>query len=92
MAEVVPEAVMLAAIDQAVSKHVEPLRKSLDDQGDKIESIERTVVGNEREGNPGILARMTRTERRVGVMLWLLPVWITAGTSFGTVLIKWWGI
>jgi hypothetical protein len=57
-----------------------------------LASIKRTLVGDHFEGNPGILARMTKTEKRVAILLWTLPIWITGGTAFGQYLVQLWGI
>jgi len=40
------------------------LDETLDRFVDVVESLERAVVGEPKEGNPGLLARVRRLERR----------------------------
>jgi hypothetical protein len=59
---------------------------------DDVHEIRRAIVGAPLEGNPGILKRMDRTEKKVAWLIWSIPIWVTAGTGLGQVLIKWWNI
>lgn len=77
------------ALEKAVSDAVS---KALDPMVDDIHKIRRAVNGALDEGNEGILTRMARTERRVAVLIWLMPLWITGGTAIGQYLVKLWGI
>lgn len=73
------------AIDAAVAAYMDELK-------DDIHTMRRAIVGAPEEGNQGILKRMNRTEKRVAIMIWLMPVWITAGTGLGQILIQVWNL
>lgn len=68
------------------------LKSELHEIREDMASIKRTLVGDPMEGNPGILSRMATTERRVAILLWSLPIWITGGTAIGQYLVQIWGI
>lgn len=58
----------------------------------ELHIVMRAVVGAPLEGNPGLIQRMDKMERRTSILIWLSPVWIATGTSVGTLLARWWGI
>jgi hypothetical protein len=57
---------------------------------DDIHTMRRAIVGESAAGNPGILSRMEKTEKRVAVLIWMLPVWVTLGTGVGQYLVALW--
>ena len=74
------EASLAAAVERAI------------EHSPTVASIRRAIVGDEEEGNTGLLTRVVVVERRVFWMIWLMPIWITAGTSIGTLLSNVWGL
>jgi hypothetical protein len=75
-----------------MEKTLDAVQAELHEIKGDLASIKRTLVGEPFEGNTGILSRMERTEKRVAILLWTLPIWITGGTAVGQYLVQLWGL
>ncbi len=57
---------------------------AVDKLTDAVESFERTLQGSSKEGNPGLLVRVARLEKRQ----WMFFIALFAGSGLGTYLPK----
>lgn len=57
-----------------------------------VNRLDRTIQGEEAEGNEGILNRLSKVEKALDRLYWSFPFLVLGGTALGQVVAKWLGL